>query len=656
MLVATPQPQPTESLMGYVLRLTQANGYHTMSYILAAMNGHWYRGAIGRLDGAPLREIAGLSSDQVARLTLKPERRPRAYIRIRGEDLPSYEVSLQRCKICPLCLAAGSGCEAFWDLAQAVACPTHHVMLEATCPGCASELTWRRPKVTQCRCGFDLTKLPTRPAAPALCDLMAALRSALYKDSALAPPPDTLSHLRHLELRKLCKLLWVMSGTLYQRQGGVSLPKARTRCLPQLERVATILSNWPRSFQSFLSETYEEVATSADVPKFKTLFSWLMIRLINNDEDGGTCYQFMEEQLYVFGARFWTRGAMSRDDGDVSLVPETVRWGTLSEGAEVLGLHMLTMRKLIASGELKTRSISTTSKRNVIVDLEWARSQKQSRYPAEPIRNAAKRIGVSIETLKAMRANGAYQATYRPTFPGSLAKEDVDLLHTRLRALGRSTRCNVKHGAITVERAFVKYKASPATKAALFAHLLSNPELVKSPGKVRITQMQIDAKTAEQLLYQNVPAAQGYVTAQEVATRLRCLLDTVSKLKRDGHLATRDARGRQMVCEHSLEKFESRYESLTAIATRVGISRKRISMYVDFSAVQHVKVENAVSVDLFIDRQDIARAEILLEASRRPPDPRPSWRLRDRSRTGEGRTQGVESRDIGESCRDVLGA
>lgn len=129
MLVVTPRPRPTESLTGYLLRLSGANGYPTMSYLLASMHGHWYRSAIGRLDAAPLAELAGLSAADIARLTHRPASRPRAFIRIYGHDIPSYEANLRHPKVCPHCLAEGTGCEAFWDLTQVVACPRHQVML-----------------------------------------------------------------------------------------------------------------------------------------------------------------------------------------------------------------------------------------------------------------------------------------------------------------------------------------------------------------------------------------------------------------------------------------------------------------------------------------------------------------------------------------------
>ncbi len=629
MLVVTPRPAATDSLMGYLLRLSEANGYPTVSYVLVLLHDQWFRSAIGRLDASPLVDIAGLTADEAAHLTLRPQTEPRAYIRILGHDLPTYEVNLRRPKVCPCCLAEGSGCEAFWDLAQATACPVHRVMLVTRCTHCDSNLAWARSKVSKCVCGADLSALPTQTAAAPLCELMALMRYLVYQDQSIAPLPETMGHLAHLTLRQLCKMLWVMSCTLYQRQGGVSMPKARNRYLPQLERIAAGLSNWPDGFQVLLSDMYEsEVSTAADVPKFRILFNWLIVRLVKNDENGGTCYRSLEEQLYRFGARFWTRGSMSRGDGDTSLLPETVRWGTIGDAAEILGLHLATTRKLIDSGEIKTRSISTKSKHNLVVDLDWARNQKHSDYRPDPIRNAAKRIGVSIETLKAMRLNGVYEINYRPTYPGCLAKEDVDALRDRLRALGRDTKCKASVGVITVERAFMKYSATPATKATLLGHLLAHPELVKSPGDIRITEMRISTDTARQLLYTNVPIAQGHVTAQDAAVRLRCTPYAVAALKREGHLALHAARGRQLVSEESLKTFETRYESLRAIAARLGISMKRISMYVDLSAVRHVTTCSDVFPTTFIDRADIESAEALLEACRRPPDKRLSCRLR----------------------------
>ncbi len=327
-LVVTSRPAPTESLMGFVLRLTQLNGYPSTAYVLAAMGKEWYLPQVGRLDAAGLATLVGLGQGDIDRLTHLPEEKPRAYVRVYGSDLPSYEVNLRHPKVCPSCLAEGRPCEAYWDLAQAVACPRHQVHLVSECPGCHKRLPWSRSKVLQCKCGFDLAKAEVVPATPALAQLMAVLRYQVYQDETLAPLPPAMSHLAHLDLRRLCKLIWVMSGVSYQTLGGRRAPKARCHYRDHLEVVAAALTNWPSGFRDFLSTSYGDVLRDAEeLPRFATLFSWLLVRLIKNDEGERSEFAFLEQEVYRFGAQHWTRGSMARDEESQRLLPEKVRWG-----------------------------------------------------------------------------------------------------------------------------------------------------------------------------------------------------------------------------------------------------------------------------------------------------------------------------------------
>lgn len=610
MLVVTPRPMATESLMGYVLRLTEANGYPTTSYVLALMNGHWYRAAIGRLDASPLREIAGLAEPEVARLTMCPERRPRAYTRVCGQDLPSYEVVARWPKICPSCLAENGYCEAFWDLAQAIACPIHQTRLVTHCPQCGEKLTWTRAKVTECRCGADLTQLPTEPASPAVSQLMAVMRYLLYCDNYPVPCPRGLHHLVSLDVRRLCKLLWVLTSTLRRHQGGDGMPKARSLYVAQLEQVATALTDWPRSFQNLLSAMYvDDLETAVEQPSFARQFSWLFFRLIKNDAADGRAYAFLEQEAYRFGAGYWTRGAMTRKEGSQHLIPETLRWGTVGEAAKILGFHMVSMKKRIERGEIPTRRISSKKVRDIVVDLDWVRHQQVSQHPPVKIREAAKRVGVSIETLKAMRENGLYEARYRPSQIGSLSREDLDALAERLRALIAAQKSARGRKVITLERAFVRYGASPEEKAALIARLLDNPQWIvgcESPG-ARVGQAQVMPMTMDAFFRDKRP--NPCVTAQAATKRLQCTAAVVTSLRKAGHIQSRQSRGRWLLCGMSLQQFEDTYEIMGAVAKRVGVSIKRAYARTDFSVFRHIKVVSPRHTTIFVHKGDMDEIE-----------------------------------------------
>ncbi|ODS64075.1 MAG: hypothetical protein ABS41_03435 [Arenimonas sp. SCN 70-307] len=613
-LVVTARPAPTESLMGFVLRLTELNGYPSTSYVLAAMGKEWYLPNVGRLDAAKLATLAGLDQGDINRLTHRPAERPRAYVRVYGSDLPSYEVNLRHSRVCPACLAEGRPCEAFWDLAQAAVCPVHQVHLASECPGCSKRLLWARSKVQQCKCGFDLATAPVAPATPALSELMSVLRSRVYQDQALAPLPQTMSHLAHLDLRRLCKLIWVMSGVVHQARGGRRAPKARCHYRDQLDVVAAALTNWPVGFRDFLSATYEDVLQNAEeLPRFPTVFSWLLVRLIKNDEGERSGFEFLEREVYRFGAQYWTRGSMARDEDSQRLVPERVRWGTMGEACEATGLHQLTLKKRIASGEIKSRRIKKNSTRAIVVDLDSIRSLQLTQYPAVSMRDAAPRIGVSIETLKALRASGVIAEDYRSAFPGSLTHEDVEVFAERVRGLGTNRRALNDPSAVTLDDAFTAWTASPKEKAGVLARLLAHPTMVVGKKRGRgVGRLQVANDFLTDYFQSARHGAAECLPVLKTAERLGCTAAVVTWLKRGGHLKTKPRHGRQTPSLESVNAFHKKYEALARTAERLGVTAKSAYARLDYTGFDHVKVKTTQYTTVFIHRRHASEIRAVL--------------------------------------------
>lgn len=591
--------------MGFALRLTELNGYPTTSYVLAAMGKEWYLPKVGRLDAAGLATLAGVSEGDIDRLTHKPELRPRAYIRVYGADLPCYEVNLGHPKVCPACLLERQQCEAFWDLAQAAVCPIHQVYLVSVCPGCNKNLLWARSKIRQCRCGFDLATAHAAPATSALAELMAVLRHKVYRDGALASLPPTMSHLAHLDLRRLCKLVWVLSGVVHQARGGRRAPKARCHYREHLDIVASALMNWPLGFRDFLSTTYDDVLQSAEeLPRFQSFFSWLLVRLIKNDEGNRSDYEFLEREVYRFGSHYWTRGSMARDEESQSLLPEKIRWGTMLEACQVTGLHQLTLKKRVASGEIKSRRIRVNSTRAIVIDMDSIRTLRLSEYPAVSIRDAAPRIGVSIETLKALRAAGTMVEAYRSVFPGSLTHEDVEAFAETLRGLGANKRSLNDPDVTTLDRVFSTWMASPTEKACLLARLLADHSMVVGKKRGRgIARLQVCQTVASDFFREIRQGGGTCLSVIKTGERLGCTTAVVTWLKRGGHLETRRQHGRDMPCLISVIEFDQRYEALARLAERLGASAKAAYARLNFAALDHLKITTTQYSTVFVNRR-----------------------------------------------------
>jgi hypothetical protein len=612
-LVVTPKPFETESLMGYLLHLTEANGYPSTSYIVSVLNGRWYGSSVGRISAAPLAELAGLNSSEVDRLNMLPDGLPRAFIRVYGHDLPSVEANCRTPKVCPLCLSEGRRCEAFWDLTQAVACPRHRVELVSECPKCAKQLRWSRKKTNECRCGSQLTEWPAKLVTDQLSGLMEAMQALTYQKMSATSMPGDWRHIEHLTLRQLCKLMWVLSYVIKDDGRDACRTKARSNYRQELEVVAEVLSDWPFNFRSFLEIRYRDVVSTATALRaFDRVFAWFVNGLINNVEGGPAAFQFVAAEVMRFAAGHWTRKALPRDL--VASMPDlTFRWGTHNDAGEALDLHQVTLKKLIASGEITTKRVVGRGARSIVIDLEQARSIKHSQHPAVSVRDAAKEVGVSIETLKEMYESGLYEQKHRPSFPGSLTVEDVKELSSRLNSLFTGKRRVHGKGFISVDQAFVALSASPAEKAAIYGWLLESPSIVvgrlaKGEG---LGRLQVARAVVEEYL-NGIRIEDSCVTVRVAANQLGCSDATVTGLKRAGHLECRMSRGRLYPRKASVGEFDHDYESIAKLARRTGVASKRIYARLDFSKFGHVRVQTAQYVTVFVRRSDVPMAEGLI--------------------------------------------
>lgn len=327
----------------------------------------------------------------------------------------------------------------------------------------------------------------------------------------------------------------------------------------------------------------------------------------------GAAYSFLAKEVFEFGANYWTHGALSRKQDPNVPPPDAVRWGTVGEAAEMLGLHMATMKKLIDAGEIPVRRVALTGVRPFIVDLDWVRKQRFSQAPSIGLRDAAKVVGVSIETLRAMVKKGVYVAAHRSSFPGSLSREDTRDLAQRLSQLLEEKKPCQGRDAITLERLFFEAAASPDQKAEVFSYLLENPALVvgKEAGSgMGVAQVRPD--TLKRILTQ-LHTQPLLISVLEAGQRLGCSAFVVTGLRRAKHLEVTRYAGRVRLLETSVKRFGSAYESLASICGRLGLRPLHAYKKIDLSKLEHLRVRaQGNSYAVFIGRNDLAKAEEML--------------------------------------------
>jgi len=121
MLVVTPKPQPSESLVGYVIRLTEANGYDTPGRVLCYAGYASSSDLNFSCDLSLLAGIVGHDADDWVNISYSRSRSgSRGPIQLGAHDIsgarPFRVVSPKRTSVCPQCIDEHGYLDRFWDL------------------------------------------------------------------------------------------------------------------------------------------------------------------------------------------------------------------------------------------------------------------------------------------------------------------------------------------------------------------------------------------------------------------------------------------------------------------------------------------------------------------------------------------------------------
>ena len=272
-LLRRDSPRPDESLMGYILRLTELNGYETPSWIMksAGLDYSQLRQTCSLLFQPPenlcqLAEVAGITVPELAPLMYSHVSSPGAtpLFSFCGAPVPKYVLRPARPKVCPHCLSATGYCRRIWDLLPLTTCLYHECLLIDQCPECEWRITWIRNGVSICRsCGLDLRESPIKRVKDSelelarhihrLCDLPAA-------GGAASPDEHKRSQLLGLSLGDLLSIL-LFTASLFNGpdqlwpwryslpvDGGWNNEESHSSLL----KAYSVFEDWPEGYYSFL--------------------------------------------------------------------------------------------------------------------------------------------------------------------------------------------------------------------------------------------------------------------------------------------------------------------------------------------------------------------------------------------------------------------
>jgi len=454
-LLITPKPEKDEGFISYLLRLTEANGYDTPSWILSLsgidyMELQWkFTFVFSCSEGfKELAKLTGYALSDLIELLYLPAPSPKHTAC--NSDYNFYGAFLNRSiirphcpKVCVKCLAESGYCRRVWDCSLVTVCPIHECLLVDTCPKCKRRFRAIRNRLSVCVCGCDWSEL--QPDLRREHEISVSRR--IYQLCGLLPldhsSKDQLNPLHSLRLQDFVIVLTFIAGLESEVSWATGRPsksiKLRNEDLHTcITEAYQVFENWPHNFHQVLREkSQRNVRLNPRDGKLDTAlkeeFGALFKRLYGDLR--GHQFDFLHE---AFAQYLKNRLRAQYEDVDsLPLVPtsDDDQYISVTEARRLLKISHDSLLDLVKTGEIAfvIRNQDTTLR--YLLRLADVENVKMKYEQAFGLRELAKQLGVDHKVISRLVKQGHLRRKSRRTVDGYHApKFDVDTARRLLRA------------------------------------------------------------------------------------------------------------------------------------------------------------------------------------------------------------------------------
>ena len=270
-LLITPKPEKDEGFISYLLRLTEANGYDTPSWILSLsgidyMELQWkFTFVFSCSEGfKKFAKLTGNALSDLIGLLYLPAPSPKNITCDGNHNFYGafFNRSIIRphCpKVCVKCLNEYGYCRRIWDCSLVTVCPIHECLLVDTCPKCKRRLKAIRNRLSVCACGCDWSELQPELRR----EHETAVSRRIYQLCGLLPlkyhSKERLNPLESLALQEFVIALTFIAGLDCEMSWATGRPsksiKLRNDELhTHITAAYQVFENWPRNFHQLLDK------------------------------------------------------------------------------------------------------------------------------------------------------------------------------------------------------------------------------------------------------------------------------------------------------------------------------------------------------------------------------------------------------------------
>jgi len=289
-LISTPRPKAGESLFGYILRVSESNGYPDPTWIMqhAGMGASEVRSI--RPELSKLSKVLLYPEQEFIKISYgnsSERKKLSSCFSVNRHALHKNNLDIKQVRICPECILAQGSIDIFWSLRHAIACPEHGRAALQSCPECKKPLSWYRKGLLICKCGYDLSNERVEkcisPEGKALLRILYnKLHYKALSDEITAKFNFPIQGFERIPLQSLINIIEKVRQRLFFRRID---PEARWSVITVdiIDKTARVFSDWPNCFSDLIEnrarKTYRRNNISHDelLRVFKTFINNSMI-------------------------------------------------------------------------------------------------------------------------------------------------------------------------------------------------------------------------------------------------------------------------------------------------------------------------------------------------------------------------------------------
>ncbi len=612
-LVMTPLPIGGESVLGYILRLTEQNGYQSPLKLLryAGMDDNEARSVrpplskLASVLRAPQSELKAIGIDDAQ------DDYSGRQIHLQGHTVSSMHMACKRTGICLDCVKSHGYIHAFNEIKYAHVCPVHRKKMLFQCPACQKPLVWHRSGLTQCRCGVDFSY-----AEPECCEnttVIALMREIYLKLSV--PNIDELhaaesgnvgfptGAMRKLSLNTLLSVIHRFG--LFNESSGDALQDE----WKAIETAAEAFSNWPHQFHAYLHRVHAPKADKNAAGlrgQFRSFYESFFKNIEAQDE-----VKFMREAFLNFGQQ-WKKAHIHPKMRPEGMSNQTTDYVSNIVGidafAKIHKMHPATVRQYVAQGLIKT-SHEVGANGRMLFDLTKQQQFEFAQGKSLSLGDASVILELPEAVLRCYRKLGLYQPRYFAVPPTLFHEKDVQALKDKLLTGTKHLKVyDLKHH-LTMTQIMLK-KLGPADVKAKFIDAVAKQE-IRPIGFLRPSPSQLvfDKKAVKDWLNQIHTKLQGSHACQDVMDTAQLNPATLQALLKSTMIKGKVIDSEIRIDEASFEAFNASFIACQQVAMLKGISYQTVLQLCD--ALSIVRYRFLMSEQQY-SKAFITRAELTL--------------------------------------------